>query len=174
MKNVELNESCTHHSECTANNSICYGSCRCRTSHVINKDGKQCLPYASSLYQMCQEDSQCALVHHSFCGSNNTCVCLPDHHDINSVRISEGSYKDERFLNVQISLNFFQRCHVSVRLGGTCEDDNNCITAHSSCTNRKCKCDEDFHESRGKFCSAAPTVQINFLVLLALSFVRLL
>lgn len=174
MKNVELNESCTHHSECIANNSICYGTCRCRTSHVISQDGKRCLPLATSLYQKCREDSQCAQVHHTYCGSNNTCICHSDHHDINSVRIGEESYTDDRFLNVEISLNFFQRCHVSVRLDGTCEDDLNCVIAHSSCQNRRCKCDEGFHAFRGKFCSAAPKVQISFLVLLVLSFVRLL
>jgi EB module len=174
LRNVELNESCSHHSECIAENSICYGTCRCRTSHVISQDEKRCLPLASTLYQKCQEDSQCSQVHHTYCGQNSTCICLADRHDINSVRIEEGSHKDERFLNVQISLNFFQRCHVSVRLEGTCEDDHNCVIAHSSCQNRRCKCDEGFHSYRGKFCSDATTVQISFLVLLALSFVRLL
>lgn len=174
MKSSDLNETCLHHDECVADNSICYRTCKCRTSHVMGQDGKRCLPLATTLYQNCEEDAQCAQVPYTYCGTNGTCICLPDHHDINSVRITEDSYKDERFLNVQLSLNFFQRCHVTVRLDGTCEDDMNCVIAHSSCVGRKCKCDEGFHEFRGKFCSAAAKVQTRFLVVLVVSFVRLL
>ena len=173
--NVELNETCTRHEECVAENSICYRTCKCRSSHVVSDDGKRCLPLASTLYQTCQENSQCREVQDSYCGSNKTCICLPDRHDIHSVRIGEHSYIDDRFLNVEISLNFLQRCHVTVRLGGTCEDNENCIIANSSCRSRRCECDEGFRETRGKFCSKAETVQINFLVLLlVLSFMRLL
>lgn len=175
LRNVALNETCSHHDECVASGSICYRTCKCRSSHVISQDGERCLPYATSLYQKCQEDSQCSQVAFSYCGSNNTCICQPDHHDINSVRIADDSFKDDSFLNVQLSLNFFQRCHVTVRLDGTCEDDQNCVIAHSSCINRRCKCEDGYRAYRGKFCSHAETVQISFLVLLlALSFVRLL
>lgn len=174
LKTAELNETCSHHDECVAENSICYRTCKCRTSHVVSQDGKRCLPLATTLYQKCQEDSQCGQVHFSQCGSNGTCICLPNHHDIQSVRITDDSFKDERFLNVELSLNFFQRCHVSVKLRGTCEDDLNCVIAHSSCIKRHCVCDENFHEFRGKFCSKATRVQISFLVLLMLCFARLL
>lgn len=174
LRNVELNEECTAHEECIAENSICYRSCKCRTSHIISQDGKRCLPYATSLYQKCQEDSQCAQVKNSCCGANQTCVCAPGNHDLNSVRITEDSFKDDGFLNIQLSLNFFQRCYVSVRLDGPCEDDFNCVIAHSSCVNRKCKCDEGFDEFQGKFCSNAERVQISVLVVLVLSFTRLL
>lgn len=176
LRNAELDETCTHHDECVVENSICYRTCKCRTSHVTSQDGKRCLPLATTLYQKCYEDLQCSQVPYTYCGSNNTCICLPDHHDINSVRIADDSFKDERFLNVQLSLNFFQRCHVSVRLDGTCEDDLNCVMGHSSCVNRRCTCDDGFEEFRGKFCSSADKVQISFVVLLALSLscVRLL
>lgn len=168
-----LNETCSYNDECVAENSVCYRTCKCRTSHVISQDGKRCLPLATTLYQKCHQDSQCAQVSYSYCGSNNTCVCLPNHHDINSVSIADDSVKDERNLNLQLSLIFFQRCHVSVRLEGTCEDDLNCVMAHSSCISRKCRCDDGFHEFRGKFCSKADQVQISFLVLFVLSFVTL-
>lgn len=174
LRNVELNETCSHHDECVAENSICYRTCKCRTSHAASEDGRRCLPLATTLYQTCEEASQCSQVPYTYCGSNGSCICLPEHHDIHSVRIDEGSYKDDKFLNVQLSLNFFQRCHVSVRLTGTCEDDLNCVIAHSSCINRRCQCDEGFHEFRGKFCSKAESVQISFLVLLVFSFTRLL
>lgn len=175
LRNAELNDTCTHHDECVVENSICYRTCKCRTSHVTSQDGKRCLPIATTLYQKCYEDLQCSQVPYTYCGNNNTCICLPDHHDINSVSIADDSFKDERNLNVQLSLNFFQRCHVSVRLEGTCEDDLNCVIAHTSCIDRRCKCDEGFHEYRGKFCSKANKVQIRFVVLLALSlcFMRL-
>ncbi|CRK92356.1 CLUMA_CG005932, isoform A [Clunio marinus] len=174
LKNVELNETCYNHEECVAENSICYQTCKCRTSHVMSQDGKQCLPLANSLYQKCQEDSQCSQVAYTYCGSNQTCICLSDHHDINSVRISDDSYNDDRQLNVQLSLNFFQRCHVTVRLNEVCEDDLNCVIAHSSCINRRCQCDDGFSEFRGKFCSNADRVQISLFIALVLSFTRLL
>lgn len=175
LKSAKLNETCAYNEECLGENSICYHTCKCRTGHVLSSDGERCLPLATTLYQRCQEYSQCAQIPYTFCGSNNTCICLPEHHDINSVRIADNSFKDDAFLNVQLHLNFFQRCHVSVRLHQTCEDDLNCVIAHSSCVNRRCTCDEDFHEYRGKFCSKAARVQISFLVFLviAVSFVRL-
>lgn len=173
--NVELNETCSHHDECIAEGALCYRTCKCRTSHTMSADGRRCLPLATTLYQKCQEDSQCSQVPYTFCGANDTCICLPNHHDINSVRIADESYKDVQNLNVQLYLNFFQRCHVTVRLDGTCEDDLNCVIAHSSCINRRCRCDEGFSEFRGKFCSNAKQVQISFLVfVVSLTFVRLL
>lgn len=175
LKNAELNETCSHHDECVVENSICYKTCKCRTSHILSQDGRRCLPLATTLYQKCYEDSQCAQVPYTYCGSTNTCICLPDHHDINSVRIAEDSFKDNQFLNVELSLNFFQRCHVSVRLDGTCEDDFNCVIANSSCIDRRCVCDDGYNVFRGKFCSTAEKVQISSIVLLIVtSFVRLL
>lgn len=174
LRDVELNEECNNHEECIAEGSLCYNTCKCRTSHIISQDGKRCLPYASTLYQMCHEDSQCGQIPNSCCGMNQTCICAPGTHDIHSVRIREDSYKDDKFLNVQLSLNFFQRCYVSARLNGECEDDNNCVIAHSSCFNKRCQCDDGFAAFRGKFCSNAERVQISFLVVLLLSFVRLL
>jgi EB module len=170
LKSAKLNESCAYNEECLAENSICYRTCKCRTGHVLSVDGERCLPLATSLYQRCHEESQCAQLPYSTCGLNGTCICLPDHHDINSVRIADDSFTDEAFLNVELRLNFFQRCHVSVRLHQTCEDDLNCVIAHSSCVNRRCTCDEDFHEFRGKFCSKAARVQISFLVALVVAF----
>ena len=174
LKNVELNEPCSNHDECIAESSICYTTCRCRTSHVVSKDAKRCLPLATTLYQNCQEDSQCAQISNSCCGKNGTCICGPGLHDVNSVRITEDSFKDEQSVNFQVHLNFFQRCYASARLRDRCEDDFNCVIAHSSCVENRCTCDEDFHENRGKFCSNADRVQISILCLFILSFVRLI
>jgi hypothetical protein len=179
LKDVELNETCFRNEECVAENSICYGTCRCRTSHVLSQDGKRCLPLAASLYQKCQENQQCSQIAFTYCGSNNTCICLKNHHDINSVRITEDSNnRDASFVNVELSLHFFQRCHVTVMLDGVCEDDLNCVQPNSMCINRKCKCAEGFHEENNfnqKICSEAKRVQISFLILvtLTLSLMRL-
>lgn len=176
VKSVDLEESCENHQECIAENSICYGVCRCRTSHIMSEDRKRCLPVASTLYQPCQEHAQCTQkLNFALCGANNTCVCEEQHHDINSVRITEEAIKGDEFLNVELSVTLFQRCHVSVRLGEICEDDVNCIVAHSSCYDKRCRCDEGYHEFRGRFCSAAEKVQISCVVLISLllSLVRL-
>lgn len=174
LKDVELNEPCSNHDECISANSICYRQCKCRTSHITSQDGKRCLPYATVLHQTCEEDTQCAQIPNSCCGGNHTCVCNNGHHDINSVRVTEDSFKDSRYHNVHLSLNFFQRCLVSARLNGPCDDDDNCVAAHSSCVDNKCECDEGFHEFRGKFCSTAVRVQISVLVAFVLGFLRLL
>jgi hypothetical protein len=177
IRNVDLEEKCESHQECIAENSICYGVCRCRVNHLMSDDRKRCLPVASTLYQPCQENLQCENLQFSVCGQNNTCVCRDGHHDINSVRIKEESIKDQYFFNIELSVTLFQRCHVSVRLGEICEDDVNCVVAHSSCINKRCRCDEGYHTFRGRFCSAADKVQISSIVLismLVLSFVRLL
>lgn len=174
LKDVELNEPCSNHDECISANSICYRQCKCRTSHITSQDGKRCLPYATVLHQTCEEDTQCAQIPNSCCGGNHTCVCNNGHHDINSVRVTEDSFKDSRYHNVHLSLNFFQRCLVSARLNDPCDDDDNCVAAHSSCVDNKCECDEGFHEFRGKFCSSAVRVQISVLVAFVLGFLRLL
>lgn len=44
MKNVELGEKCMEDEECVAEDSKCHDVCRCRTSHIISSNGKECLP----------------------------------------------------------------------------------------------------------------------------------
>jgi hypothetical protein len=168
IKSVNLNNPCYSDEECVVENSQCTNRvCRCKSSHVPSDDN-QCLPLATSLYQPCQHDSQCTSIPHSYCADNSTCVCLNDYHDINSVRIiNNSSTSDDEFVTFEISFNFFQRCWSSVRLNGICESDENCVITHSSCRNKRCKCDEGFEEEshRGSnFCSIAERVQISFIV----------
>ncbi|CAH1727764.1 unnamed protein product [Chironomus riparius] len=143
LRDINLNEQCFTDDECVVENSHCMsGTCQCKSSHVRSEENDQlCLPLATSIYQSCQQDMQCSSIPNAVCESTNgTCVCQKDHHDINA------------------------RCWSSVRLNGICESDENCVIAHSSCINKRCVCDEGFHETRDKFCSNAQKVQISFLV----------
>jgi EB module len=172
IKSIKLNNPCYSDEECVTKKSQCLNHvCRCKSSHVPSDDN-QCLPLATALYQPCQHDSQCTSIQHSYCGDNSTCICLSDHHDINSVRIiNNSSTSDDEFVTFEISFNFFQHCWSSVRLNGICESDENCVTAHSSCKNKHCSCDDGFEEKSNrvsKFCSNAERVQISYLVLVFL------
>lgn len=170
LKSIKLNEKCYSDEECVVDASGCLGGmCRCKNSHVPSEDGQSCLPLATSLYQPCQQDSQCTSIPFSYCADNSTCICINDYHDINSVRIINNSSSDDHLVSFEISFNFFQRCWSSVVLNGICESDENCVIAHSSCRNKRCSCDEEYVEvsHRGsKFCSNAERVQISFLVVL--------
>jgi hypothetical protein len=44
LKNVSLGGNCTSDDECTAEDSRCHSVCRCKTSHIVSADGKECLP----------------------------------------------------------------------------------------------------------------------------------
>lgn len=167
LKDVNLDERCYMHDECVVEHSYCTsGTCKCKPNFVPSQDNQMCLPLATSLYQSCQIDPQCSSIPNSMCDSRNgTCVCQKDHHDINAVRIiKDSSTTDDQLVTFEISFNFFQRCWSSVRLNGICEADENCVIGHSSCINKRCTCDEGFHETHDKFCSNAEKVQISFLV----------
>lgn len=152
------------------NGSKCINKvCQCKAGHVASDDGLSCLPLVSSLYQPCTQDSQCTSILYSKCADNNTCLCMKNYHDVNSVRIINNSSSSNDVVSFEISFNFFQRCWSSVSLNGICESDENCIIAHTSCINKRCTCDDGFKEenNRGsKYCSNAKRVQISFLVLL--------
>lgn len=169
LKDIKLNEKCFIDDECVVENARCLNSvCKCKASHVPSQDNDvECLPLVTALYEPCRQDTQCSTIPNAFCdGVNSTCICNKDHHDINAVRIIKNSSEDDQLVTFEISFNFFQRCWSSVRLNGLCESDENCVIAHSSCVNKRCECDEGFHETRDKFCSNATTVQISFFLLL--------
>lgn len=167
LRNISLGELCYSDEECIIEHSRCYGTCKCRSSHIPNSSGIQCLSVATALYQPCQESSQCS-VPYSICSTNGTCICQPDHHDKKFVRIIDESYTDQHYVNVQLFFNLFQACYVTVRLNEICEIDENCAIGNSHCdeTRHRCVCDEGFHEVQGKFCSNAKTVQINLVVII--------
>lgn len=163
--------------ECVVENSHCAssGTCKCKSSYVTSQNNQTCLPLVTSLYQACQQDLQCSSIPNSMCDSTNTstCICQKDHHDINSVRIIKDSSTADELVTFEISFNFFQRCWSSVRLNGICEADENCVIGHSSCKDKKCVCDDGYHETRDKFCSNAEKVQISFLVVAFIVFTSL-
>jgi EB module len=167
LKDVNLNEACYSNDECVAEYSQCQGTCKCKPSHVQSKlDGITCLPLATSLYQTCQQNSQCSSIPNSHCGSNSTCICMNEYHDINKVRIVKNSSAiNDQSITVQIQFNFFQRCWPTVRLNEICESDENCIVENSSCKNNRCTCDDEYYEL-GRICSKADKVQKNFLIVL--------
>lgn len=44
LKNVKLGGNCSLDEECIVEDSKCHSVCRCKTSHIISSDGKECLP----------------------------------------------------------------------------------------------------------------------------------
>lgn len=44
LKDIMLGEKCLEHDECVAEDSKCHDVCRCKTSHIISADGKECFP----------------------------------------------------------------------------------------------------------------------------------
>ncbi|XP_058467954.1 prion-like-(Q/N-rich) domain-bearing protein 25 isoform X2 [Malaya genurostris] len=59
LPDVYLGGKCYRDEECITDNSRCSDICRCRISHILNRKQNQCLPIASKLYDMCEEDLQC-------------------------------------------------------------------------------------------------------------------
>lgn len=86
LKNVQLGEKCLDDEECVAGDAKCHDVCRCRTSHIISTDRKECLPMAGKLYEFCDEDIQCTSnIPYSYCNLNGTCTCRENYHDVNYV-----------------------------------------------------------------------------------------
>ncbi|XP_065080947.1 prion-like-(Q/N-rich) domain-bearing protein 25 [Ochlerotatus camptorhynchus] len=157
LPDVYLGETCFRDEECITEHSRCNNVCRCRVSHILNREQNQCLPIAGKLYDLCEVDLQCLYnIPHSRCQIATTpigesvgnCTCANGYHEI--------GYK----------------CYPSVYLNGICEVDENCaINQDTVCINGRCRCADHMVEVDGQ-CSTATkhllyTVQI--IVLLGIS-----
>lgn len=129
--NVELGEKCTMDEECVTDNTRCLDICRCKASHILNKNGDKCLKVGEFLHDDCDEDHQCTeRIPYSVCSTTNlTCECKEGYHELK------------------------HKCWVSVPLGGICEVNENCIPySETLCIDEHCSCREGFKPLNG-YCS---------------------
>ncbi|XP_055586047.1 prion-like-(Q/N-rich) domain-bearing protein 25 isoform X2 [Uranotaenia lowii] len=125
LPDVYLGEKCFRDEECINDYSRCNDVCRCRVSHLLNRDQNQCLPIARRLYDLCEEDLQCLYnIPYSRCQISTTangesignCTCANGYHEVDY-------------------------CHTTVYLNGICEVNENCaLSPDTVCINGRCRC----------------------------------
>ncbi|XP_044593996.1 neurogenic locus notch homolog protein 1-like [Cotesia glomerata] len=125
-----LNGYCWKNETCATENSLCIDNeCQCRDGFVA--EANECMPGESHLIfrdtrviksvlaviigSKCSNDAACASVKFAKCSSNNVCVCSENAIEING-----------------------RLC--SIRLGATCQTNDNCTAVNSWCDDNKCQC----------------------------------
>ncbi|XP_058814040.1 multiple epidermal growth factor-like domains protein 10 [Topomyia yanbarensis] len=152
LPDVYLGEKCYRDEECIAENSRCSDVCRCRISHILNREQNQCLPIVRKLYDLCEEDLQCLYnIPFSRCQittvrngeSVGKCTCANGYHEI--------GYK----------------CYASVFLNGICEMEENCATSQdTTCINGRCRCADHMIEVGGQCSSAIRNLLYSFQIII--------
>ncbi|XP_044593998.1 prion-like-(Q/N-rich) domain-bearing protein 25 [Cotesia glomerata] len=107
-----LNGYCWKNETCATENSLCTDNeCQCRDGFVA--EANECLPVV--IGSKCSVDVDCESAQFAECSSNNVCVCSENAIEING-----------------------RLC--SIRLGATCQTNDNCTAVNSWCDDNKCKC----------------------------------
>ncbi|XP_057337116.1 prion-like-(Q/N-rich) domain-bearing protein 25 [Microplitis mediator] len=124
--NIQINETicapllgqyCWEDEQCAPDNSVCDNrECACEFGYLrVSND--QCLPL--NLGPLCRKDEDCRNIKFSKCSENNECVCKQNYIEFDSYTC--------------LSL-----------LGGYCDEDDDCKTFYSRCSNNICQCDRGY------------------------------
>ncbi|CAD6227285.1 GSCOCG00006073001-RA-CDS [Cotesia congregata] len=107
-----LNGFCWKNETCMTENSMCIDNeCQCKDGFLA--EANECLPVV--IGSKCSDDAACASVKFAECSSNKSCVCSQNAIAING-----------------------RLC--SVRLGETCQTNEDCAAVKSWCDDNKCQC----------------------------------
>ncbi|XP_044594005.1 tenascin-like [Cotesia glomerata] len=107
-----LNGYCWKNETCATENSLCIDNeCQCRDGFLA--EANECLPVV--IGSKCSDDAACASVKLAKCFSNNVCACS----------------QEAIAINGRLCL---------VRLGKTCQTNDDCAVGNSWCDDNKCQC----------------------------------